>query len=77
MSERRSSRSSEVVLVAVSLALGALCAAAYGAWKAVSAEDATSADRWAAFTDALLFPGALIMVAVAAMVWLGWKANID
>jgi hypothetical protein len=67
----------ESALVAVSLALGAAAAAGYGAWRAVSREGASTADRWAEFGEAMLFPGALIIAAIAVMVWLGWKANID
>jgi hypothetical protein len=58
-------------------ALGLAAAAGYGAWRAVSEDGATTSARWSEFADALLFPGALIVVAIAAMVWLGWKANID
>jgi hypothetical protein len=67
----------DVLLVLVGLALGAVGAAAYAAWRYVSLEAASRSDRWAEFGDAMLFPGSLIIIAVAAMVWLGWKANID
>jgi hypothetical protein len=40
-------------------------------------EAASASERWASFGQAMLFPGSLIVVAVVAMVWLGWKANID
>jgi hypothetical protein len=76
MSEPRT-RAGDVILALVALALGALAAAGYGAWRAVSLDDGAAGERWAEFGDAMLFPGALIIVAVAAMVWLGWKANID
>ncbi len=65
----------DLVLAGVALALGLAAALGYGTWRAVSA--AAPADRWGAFGGALLFPGALIVAGVAAMVWLGWKANID
>jgi hypothetical protein len=65
------------MLVAVALTLGAVGAAGYGAWRAISREGASAGTRWGEFGDAMLFPGALIIAAVAAMVWLGWKANID
>ncbi len=77
MSEGSSSGRENIVLAVVALALGAAAAAAYGAWRAISREGASSADRWSELGDAMLFPGALIIAAVAAMVWLGWKANID
>jgi hypothetical protein len=67
----------DIVLTVVALALGVVCAAAYGAWRAVSLENADAAARWSEFGEALLFPGSLIAVAIAAVVWLGWKANID
>jgi hypothetical protein len=76
MSEQRT-RSGDVILALVALALGALGAAGYAAWRAVSLDDGGAAERWIEFAEAMLFPGALIIVAVAAMVWLGWKANID
>ena len=77
MADRPSRLRSEAALVVVAIALGAAAAAGYGAWRAVSREAASTSARWSEFGDAMLFPGALIIVAVAAMVWLGWKANID
>ncbi len=65
-----------VILAAVAATLGVGAAAGYAAWRAVSETHATAAHRWSTFGDAMLFPGVLIVVAVAAMVWLGWKANI-
>jgi hypothetical protein len=67
----------EAALVAVALAVGSAAAAGYGAWRAVSREGASTAARWSEFGDAMLFPGAVIIAAIAAVVWLGWKANID
>ena len=61
----------------VAVALGLLAAAGYGAWRAVSGDAASTAGRWSSFGDAMLFPGVLVVAAIAAMVWLGWKANID
>ena len=74
---RTSSRAADLALAVVGLGLGVLAACAYGAWRAVSREAASADDRWSAFGDALVFPGLLVIVAIAAMVWLGWKANID
>ena len=65
------------VLALRRLAARRAIAAGYGAWRAVSLDGAASADRWAEFGDAMLFPGWLIIAAIGAMVWLGWKANID
>ncbi len=70
-------RRSDLLLGAVSLVLGLAAAAGYGAWRAVSADAASSGDRWSTFGESMLFPGLLVIAAVAAMVWLGWKANID
>jgi hypothetical protein len=77
MSRRSSQSRDNVILTFVALISGALAAALYGAWRAVSEEAASSTDRWSTFADAMLFPGLLIIAAIAAMVWLGWKANID
>ena len=71
------SRAADVILAVVAVVLGVAAACGYGAWRAVSADAASSGGRWSAFGDAMLFPGLLVIVAVAAMVWLGWKANID
>ena len=68
---------SDIILTAVAIALGAGVAAGYGAWRAVSREGASTSARWSEFGDAMAFPGVLVIVAIAAMVWLGWKANID
>jgi hypothetical protein len=65
------------MLALAGILLGAVVAASYGAWRAVSREGVATADRWSEFGDAMLFPGWLIIIAVTAMVWLGWKANID
>lgn len=67
----------DAFLAFVAFLLGAAVATGYGAWRAVSLDGAATADRWGEFGDAMLFPGWLIVAAIAAMVWLGWKANID
>jgi hypothetical protein len=67
----------DVILALVGLALGLAVAAGYGAWRAVSREGIDSAERWSQFGHAMLYPGVLIVVASIAIVWLGWKANID
>ena len=66
-----------MVLAVVAITLGSVSAALYGAWRAVSEETASAGARWGTFGDAILFPGLLIIAAIASMVWLGWKANID
>lgn len=61
----------DLVLAAVAIALGVLAACAYAAFRAVSDGGAR------AFGEAMLFPGPLVIAAIAAVVWLGWNANID
>jgi hypothetical protein len=77
MPSNPSKRREDAVLAAVAVAIGAAGAAAYGAWRAISREGIDSGARWSEFGEAMLFPGTLIIVAVGAIVWLGWKANID
>jgi hypothetical protein len=75
--QRKSSRASDLALAVTGLLLGLLAACGYGAWRAVSKEAASAGQRWSAFGEALVFPGLLVIAAIASMVWLGWKANID
>lgn len=70
-------RSADILLAVVALIFGLGGASGYAAWHAVSREGAAGSERWSAFGEAMLFPGVLILAAVAAVVWLGWKANID
>ena len=65
------------MLAVAGVVLGVIVAGGYGAWRAVSETHASAGDRWSAFGDAMLFPGSLVIVVVAVIVWLGWKANID
>lgn len=74
---QQNSRRLDVALAAVGLVLGVVAAAGYAAWRAISRETATASERWADFGEAMFFPGVLIVVTIVAMVWLGWKANID
>jgi len=71
------SRRADIALAAAALAAGLAAALSYAAWRAISRQHLDAAARWLEFGDAMLFPGAVIVAAVAAMVWLGWKANID
>lgn len=77
VTEKPQSRNSDIVLAAMALVMGASVALGYAAWHAVSREGEAAADRWGAFTDAMVFPGLLIVAAIAVVVWMGWKANID
>lgn len=78
MSERRRFLGREdLALLFWSLILGLTAAAAFGAYRAVTASGEDTAGRLAEFAVNLLWPGVLIAAAVAAVVWLGWKANLD
>lgn len=77
MTGEPSSRRGDTLLALIALAMGATVAAGYAAWHAVSREGEAAADRWGAFADAMVFPGLLIVAAIAVVVWMGWKANID
>lgn len=77
MEQQPNSRRLDIILAATGIALGAIAAAAYAAWRAISLESATSSERWTEFGEAMFFPGTLIVITILAMVWLGWKANID
>ncbi len=63
----------DLVLFVVALVLGLGAAAGYATWRAFQGSGSALGD----FGAAMIFPGLLIIAAVAAMVWLGWKANID
>lgn len=78
MSERRRFLSREdLPLLFWSLALGVAAAAAFGAFRAVSAEGEDASGRFLEFAANLLWPGVLIFAAVAGVVWIAWKANLD
>lgn len=78
MSERRSPLNREDLLLLVwSVVLGLAGDAAFAAFRAVSASDGDASGRLAEFATNLAWPGVLIFLGVAAVVWLGWKANLD
>ena len=78
MSERRRFLSREDrYLLLWSVVLGLAVAAAFGAYRAVSASGEDAGGRLAEFALNLLWPGVLIFAGVAAVVWVGWKANLD
>ncbi len=78
MSEPRPSLNrGDLIIIVSALALGLMTAAAFGAYQAVSADGESASGRMSEFAASLLWPGALIFVAVAAVVLVGWKANLD
>ena len=78
MSERRRLLSREDwLLVCCSAILGFAAAAVFGVYRAVSLSGEDAGGRLAEFASNLLWPGALIFAGVAAVVWMGWKANLD
>lgn len=78
MAERRGFLSREnLVLVFASLLLGLAVAAAFAAYRAVSAADDDAAGRLGEFVQNLLWPGVIIFAGVAGVIVAGWKANID
>jgi hypothetical protein len=75
--ERRMLTRSDALLLATAVALGLVAAAVFGAYRAVSADDEDTAGRMAEFAMNLLWPGVLIFTGVAAVIFAGWKANLD
>ena len=64
-----------LALAAALLGLGG--AAAFAAYRAVSASERAASARAGEFASNLFWPGVLIFAAVAAIVWFGWKAELD
>jgi hypothetical protein len=75
--KRRFVRREDVLLALAAIALGLGGAAVFAAYRAVSASGRDTAGRFAEFASNAAWPGVLIFAAVAAVVWLGWKANLD
>ena len=67
----------DAVLALAGIALGLAGAAAFGAYRAVSLDGEDTGGRMAEFATNLLWPGVVIVAAVAVVVWFGWKANLD
>ena len=70
-------RREDLTLALCSFALGLAGAGAFAVYRAVSLSDEDVASRLAEFGGNLLWPGVLILAAVAAVVFGGWKANLD
>jgi hypothetical protein len=79
MSHRRdkTTPSSDRTLAVWSGLLALVGATAFAAWRAVADDAVDSAERLTTFGSNLLWPGVLIFFAIAAMVWMGWKLNLD
>jgi len=67
----------DALLIVSAAALGLGGAAAFAAYRAVSASERAASDRLGEFASNLFWPGVLIFLAVAAVVWFGWKAELD
>lgn len=65
------------LLTFAAAALGLAGAAVFAAYRAVSLDGENAGGRFAEFASNVAWPGVLIFVAVAAVVWFGWKANLD
>jgi hypothetical protein len=62
-----------VALVGAAIVLGAGATSAFGAYQAVNGDEGALRD----FVANVAWPGVLIFGAVVAVVWFGWKANLD
>jgi hypothetical protein len=74
---RRLPTREDALLFVSAAALGLGGAAAFAAYRAVSASGQAAGGRFGEFAANLFWPGVLIFLAVAAVVWFGWKANLD
>lgn len=63
----------DVVLIVAAALLGLAAASAFGAYQAVNGDNSALRD----FAVNLVWPGGLIFAGVAAVVWFGWKANLE
>lgn len=66
-----------MILLFWSVVLGLALAAAFAAYRAVSASGEDAGGWIAEFAANLLWPGVLIAGGVAGVVWMGWKANLE
>lgn len=73
----KTSITSHRALALWSLAFGLAGAAAFASWRAVVEEEAGTGGRLATFGASLLWPGALILLGIGAMIWMGWKISLD
>jgi hypothetical protein len=75
--KRRFLHRENVLLALAAIAFGLGGAAVFAAYRAVSASGQDAGGRFAEFASNAAWPGVLIFAAVAAVVWFGWKANLD
>jgi len=73
----KTSITSHRALALWSLAPGLAGAVAFASWRAVAEEAAGTGERLGAFGSSLLWPGALILLGIGAIVWMGWKISLD
>ena len=67
----------DLVVAFWAVVLGFLGAAGFAAFRAVSLSGEDAAGRIAYFGENLLWPGVLILAGIAAVVFMGWKAELD
>lgn len=77
MADRSLVKRQDITLAISSLALGLAGAGAFAVYRAVSLSNEDVAGRMAAFGSNMLWPGVLIVAAVAVVIFGGWKANLD
>lgn len=70
-------RREDLTLAMWSFLLGIVGASVFAVYRAVSLSDENVAGRLTEFGSNLLWPGVLILAAVAVVVFGGWKANLD
>jgi hypothetical protein len=75
--ERRLVKRQDIMLAIASLALGLAGAAAFAVFRAVNLSNEDVAGRIAEFGSNMLWPGVLILAAITAVIFGGWKANLD
>ncbi len=73
----KTSPSSSPALAVWCLALALAGTTAFASWRAVVAEATGLGERLGAFGESLAWPGALIFLGIATMVWMGWKISLD
>ncbi len=73
MASRSPLNKADLLLLFWSVLLGLAAASAFSAYRAANGDDSAVRD----FATNLAWPGVLIFAAAVAVVWFGWKANLD